>query len=35
MAETMPTTMIIPTFGNNDFDLDDETANETSKIDFY
>ena len=27
--------LVIPTFGNNDFDLDDEPANETSKGEFY
>ena len=26
---------MLPTFGNNDFDLDDEPANETSKTEFY
>ena len=31
----MPNTLILPTFGNNDFDLDDEPANETSKNEFY
>lgn len=35
MAKEMPTTRIIPTFGNNDFDLDDEPANDTTKVDFY
>ena len=27
--------LVIPTFGNNDFDLDDEPANETSKFVLY
>jgi len=31
----MPDTIILPTFGNNDFDLDDEVANETTKKQFY
>ncbi len=31
----LPNTLIIPTFGNNDFDIDDEPANETSKAEFY
>jgi hypothetical protein len=31
----MPDTIILPTFGNNDFDLDDEVANETTKKEFY
>ncbi len=31
----MPNTLVIPTFGNNDFDLDDEPANETTKHEFY
>ena len=35
ITKIMPNTMIIPTFGNNDFDLDDEPANDTTKHDFY
>jgi hypothetical protein len=31
----LPDTLVIPTFGNNDFDLDDEPANETVKKEFY
>ena len=31
----MPHTLVLPTFGNNDFDIDDEPANETSKHEFY
>ena len=27
--------MTLPTFGNNDFDLDDEPVNDTAKADFY
>ena len=27
--------LVIPTFGNNDFDLDDEPANDTAKAEFY
>lgn len=33
--ERFPYTLVMPTFGNNDFDLDDEPANETSKAEFY
>ena len=33
--EKFPDTIVIPTFGNNDFDLDDEPANETQKREFY
>ena len=29
MHVELPETLVIPTFGNNDFDLDDEPANET------
>ena len=31
----MGNVLVIPTFGNNDFDLDDEPANETFKVEFY
>jgi predicted phosphodiesterase len=31
----MSDVLVIPTFGNNDFDLDDEPANETAKAEFY
>jgi hypothetical protein len=27
--------LVMPTFGNNDFDLDDEPANEATKNEFY
>ena len=33
--DEFPETVFIPTFGNNDFDLDDEPANETQKREFY
>ena len=29
LHEQYPNAVVIPTFGNNDFDLDDEVANET------
>jgi len=29
LHQELPDTIVIPTFGNNDFDLDDEPANET------
>lgn len=35
IAREMPDTLVLPTFGNNDFDIDDEPANETTKKDFY
>ena len=35
ITEVMPNTIVIPTFGNNDFDIDDEPANETTKKEFY
>jgi hypothetical protein len=31
----LPNTLVLPTFGNNDFDLDDEPANDTTKNEFY
>lgn len=31
----MSDVLVIPTFGNNDFDLDDEPVNETAKGEFY
>jgi len=35
LASELPDTLVIPTFGNNDFDLDDQVANETQKPEFY
>ena len=31
----MPNTLVLPTFGNNDFDIDDEPANDTTKHEYY
>ena len=35
IIKTMPNTIVIPTFGNNDFDLDDEPPVEDRKHEFY
>jgi len=35
VSKSFPNTLILPTFGNNDFDIDDEPANDTTKFEFY
>ena len=35
VSKSFPNTLILPTFGNNDFDIDDEPANDATKLEFY
>ena len=35
VSNILPNAIVLPTFGNNDFDMDDEPANETTKKEFY